>query len=126
MGVGTPTNLLENIALGVDMFDCVMPTRNARNGMIFTSEGTINLKNKKWKNDYSALDPEGSSFVDTTYTKAYVQHLFKSNELLGKQIASLHNIRFYLWLMEQAQKKIEAGTFNSWKNKIVRKLDTRL
>jgi len=126
MGVGTPTNLLENIALGVDMFDCVMPTRNARNGMIFTSEGTINLKNKKWKNDYSALDPEGTSFVDNTYTKAYVQHLFKSNELLGKQIASLHNIRFYLWLMEQAQKEIDAGTFYSWKNKMVRKLDTRL
>ena len=126
MGVGTPTNLLENIALGVDMFDCVMPTRNARNGMIFTSEGTINLKNKKWKNDYSELDPEGTSFVDNTYTKAYVQHLFKSNELLGKQIASLHNIRFYLWLMEQAQKEIEAGTFYSWKNKMVRKLDTRL
>ena len=126
MGVGTPTNLLENIALGVDMFDCVMPTRNARNGMIFTSEGTINLKNKKWKNDYSALDPEGTSFVDNTYTKAYVQHLFKSNELLGKQIASLHNIRFYLWLMEEAQKEIDAGTFYSWKNKMVRKLDTRL
>ena len=126
MGVGTPANLLENIALGIDMFDCVMPTRNARNGMIFTSEGTINLKNKKWKNDYSPLDKEGTSFVDHTYTKAYVQHLFKNNEILGKQIASLHNIRFYLWLMEQAQEKIEAGTFSSWKNIMVKKLEIRL
>ena len=126
MGVGTPTNLLENIALGVDMFDCVMPTRNARNGMIFTSEGTINLKNKKWANDYNKLDTNGTSFVDTNYTKAYVHHLFKVNELLGKQIASLHNIRFYLWLMEQAQEQLSAGTFTAWKNKMVKKLDTRL
>ena len=94
--------------------------------IFFTSEGTINLKNKKWENDYSPLDTEGTSFVDNSYTKAYVQHLFKSNELLGKQIASLHNIRFYLWLMEQAQKQLETGTFTSWKNKIVKKLDTRL
>ena len=126
MGVGTPSNLLENITLGVDMFDCVMPTRNARNGMIFTSEGTINLKNKKWENDHSQLDPNGTSFVDTIYTKAYVQHLFKNNELLGKQIATLHNIRFYLWLMEQTQKKIESGDFISWKNKMVKKLDRRI
>ncbi len=126
MGVGTPSNLLENIALGVDMFDCVMPTRNARNGMIFTSEGTINLKNKKWENDHSQLDPNGTSFVDTTYTKAYVQHLLKNNELLGKQIATLHNIRFYLWLMEQAQKNIESGYFISWKNKMAKKLDRRI
>ena len=126
MGVGTPTNLLENIAIGIDMFDCVMPTRNGRNGMIFTSEGTINLKNKKWKNDYSVLDPNGTSFVDTTYTKAYLQHLFKSNEILGKQIASLHNIRFYLWLMEQAQNKLNEGNFTQWKNMMIKKLDVRL
>ncbi|MEC7646478.1 MAG: tRNA guanosine(34) transglycosylase Tgt, partial [Bacteroidota bacterium] len=126
MGVGTPTNLLENIALGIDMFDCVMPTRNARNGMIFTSNGTINLKNKKWENDYNLLDEKGTSFVDNTYTKAYVHHLFKSNELLGKQIASLHNIRFYLWLMEQAQEQLNAGSFISWKNKMIKKLDSRL
>ena len=126
MGVGTPNNLLENIALGIDMFDCVMPTRNARNGMIFTSEGTINLKNKKWENDYNLLDVKGTSFVDTIYTKAYVHHLFKSNELLGKQIASLHNIRFYLWLMEQAQEQLRKGNFSSWKNKMTKKLDFRL
>tara|TARA_B100001142_G_scaffold330275_1_gene397523 strand:+ start:211 stop:1341 length:1131 start_codon:yes stop_codon:yes gene_type:complete len=126
MGVGTPTNLLENIALGIDMFDCVMPTRNARNGMLFTSEGTINIKNKKWAKDYSPLDSNGTSFVDNNYTKAYVRHLFSNNEILGKQIASLHNIRFYLWLMEQAQKEIKDGTFTSWKNKMVKKLDTRL
>ena len=108
------------------MFDCVMPTRNARNGMIFTSEGTINLKNKKWENDYSPLDPNGTSFVDSTYTKAYVRHLFRSNELLGKQIATLHNIRFYLWLMEQAQLQLAAGTYTSWKDMMVKKLDIRL
>ena len=126
MGVGTPKNLLENIALGVDMFDCVMPTRNARNGMLFTSEGTINLKNKKWRDDYSLLDPKGTSFVDKKYTRAYTHHLFRNNEILGKQIASLHNIRFYLWLMEEAQKKLEVGTFSSWKNKMVKKLENRL
>ena len=126
MGVGTPANLLENIALGVDMFDCVMPTRNARNGMLFTSEGTINLKNKKWRNDYTSLDSKGTSFVDKSYTKAYTHHLFRNNEILGKQIASLHNIRFYLWLMEEAQKELKLGTFTSWKNKMVKKLDTRL
>ena len=97
MGVGTPTNLLENIALGIDMFDCVMPSRNARNGMLFTSEGTINIKNKKWKNDFSLIDDNGTSYVDKTYSKAYLRHLFSNNELLAKQIATLHNIRFYLW-----------------------------
>ena len=102
MGVGTPSNLLENISLGVDMFDCVMPTRNARNGMLFTSEGTINIKNSKWKNSFEKLDESGTSFVDQNYSKAYLHHLFKSNEILGKQIASLHNIRFYLWLMEKS------------------------
>ena len=126
MGVGTPSNLLENIALGVDMFDCVMPTRNARNGMIFTSEGTINLKNRKWKDDYNVLDLNGTSFVDSTYTKAYVYHLFKTNEILGKQIATLHNIRFYIWLMEQAQVQIQNETFTNWKNFMVKKLDIRL
>jgi queuine tRNA-ribosyltransferase len=126
MGVGTPSNLLENIALGVDMFDCVMPTRNARNGMIFTSEGTINIKNKKWADDFSPIDPNGTSFVDSKYSKAYVRHLFTVNELLGKQITSLHNIRFYLWLMEEARRHIAEDTFTSWKNEMVKKLDRRL
>ena len=126
MGVGTPTNLLENIALGVDMFDCVMPTRNARNGMIFTSEGTINIKNKKWADDFSLIDENGTSYVDSTYSKAYVRHLFTINEMLGKQITTLHNIRFYLWLMEQAREHLAAGTFTEWKNKMVKKLDRRL
>ena len=126
MGVGTPSNLLENIALGIDMFDCVMPSRNARNGMIFTSEGTINITNKKWEKDFSLLDSNGTSYVDKTYTKAYVRHLFKTNELLGKQIATLHNIRFYLWLMNESRNKIKDGTFTSWKNKIVKKLDLRI
>lgn len=126
MGVGTPINLLENIALGVDMFDCVMPTRNARNGMLFTSQGTINIKNKKWADDYSAIDPNGTSFVDQYYSKAYLRHLFSVGELLGKQIATLHNIRFYLWLMEEARKHLTEGTFDSWKNQMVKKLDRRL
>ena len=126
MGVGTPSNLLENIALGVDMFDCVMPSRNARNGMLFTSEGTINIKNKKWEKDYSVLDANGTSYVDKQYSKAYLRHLFSAKEMLGKQIATLHNIRFYLWLMETAQEKINNGTFTEWKNKMVKKLDVRL
>jgi queuine tRNA-ribosyltransferase len=126
MGVGTPSNLLENIALGVDMFDCVMPTRNARNGMLFTSEGTINIKNSKWKDDLSELDPNGTSYVDHQYSKAYLKHLFSVNELLGKQIATLHNIRFYVWLMEQAREHILEGTFDKWKTQMVKKLDQRL
>ena len=126
MGVGTPSNLLENIALGIDMFDCVMPTRNARNGMLFTSEGTINIKNKKWEKDYTVLDLNGTSYVDSSYTKAYVRHLFKVNEMLGKQVATLHNIRFYLWLMEQAREKLKDGTFTIWKNQMVKKLAIRL
>ena len=126
MGVGTPTNLLENIALGIDMFDCVMPSRNARNGMLFTSEGTINIKNKKWKNDFSLIDDNGTSYVDKTYSKAYLRHLFSNNELLAKQIATLHNIRFYLWLLEESKKHISEGNFNEWKNKMVKKLDRRL
>ena len=126
MGVGTPSNLLENIALGIDMFDCVMPTRNARNGMLFTSEGTINIKNRKWKDDYSKIDPNGTSYVDRTYSKSYLRHLFTNNELLAKQIATLHNIRFYMWLMEESRKHIKIGDFYSWKNTMVKKLNIRL
>jgi queuine tRNA-ribosyltransferase len=126
MGVGTPSNLLENIALGIDMFDCVMPTRNARNGMLFTSEGTINIKNSKWKDDLSEIDPNGTSYVDHAYSKAYLKHLFSVNEILAKQIATLHNIRFYVWLMEQAREHILEGTFDKWKTQMVKKLDQRL
>ncbi len=126
MGVGTPANILENISLGVDMFDCVMPTRNGRNGMIFTSEGILNIKNKKWENDFSPLDPNGSCFVDEDYSKAYLRHLFAANEYLGRQIASLHNLRFYLWLVAQAREKILDGNFASWKNEMIPKLENRL
>ncbi len=126
MGVGTPVNILENIALGVDMFDCVMPTRNARNGMLFTSEGTINIKNAKWKDDFSPIDPMGITFVDTDYTKAYLRHLFASNEFLGKQIASIHNLGFYLWLVREARKHILDGDFKIWKEMMVRKMGRRL
>ena len=126
MGVGTPVNILENIALGVDMFDCVMPTRNARNGMLFTSEGTINIKNKKWEADFSPLDPMGLTFVDTEYSKAYLRHLFAANEYLGKQIATLHNLGFYLWLVRESRRRILDGTFGSWKDKMVRQMDNRL
>ena len=126
MGVGTPANILENISLGIDMFDCVMPTRNGRNGQIFTSEGILNLRNKKWKNVHEPLDKNGTSFVDNQYTKAYVRHLINSKESLGAQIASLHNIRFYLWLVEQAREHIIAGDFASWKNHILPKLEQRL
>jgi queuine tRNA-ribosyltransferase len=126
MGVGTPVNLLENIALGVDMFDCVMPTRNARNGMLFTAEGTLNIKNKKWENDFSPIDPANYCFVDTAYSKAYLRHLFTVNEMLGKQIATLHNLSFYLWLVREARKHILAGDFSSWKTTMVAQLDRRL
>ncbi|WP_185783909.1 tRNA guanosine(34) transglycosylase Tgt [Croceivirga lutea] len=126
MGVGTPINILENIALGVDMFDCVMPTRNARNGMLFTSEGTINIKNKKWENDFSPIDELGVTFVDTEYSKAYLRHLFAANEYLGKQIATIHNLGFYLWLVRTARERILAGDFASWKNKMVNKMGRRL
>lgn len=126
MGVGTPANILENISLGVDMFDCVMPTRNGRNGQIFTSEGIVNIRNKKWENVHEPLDPNGTSFVDNQYTKAYVRHLIHSKESLGAQIASMHNIRFYLWLVEQARAHIIAGDFASWKNEMVPKLERRL
>lgn len=126
MGVGTPINILENIALGIDMFDCVMPTRNGRNGMLFTSHGTINIKNKKWEDDFSPIDPEGMSFVDSDYSKAYLRHLFSVNEMLGRQIASIHNLSFYLWLVREARKHILAGDFPSWKDKMVKQMDKRL
>jgi queuine tRNA-ribosyltransferase len=126
MGVGTPANILENISLGIDMFDCVMPTRNGRNGQIFTSEGILNLRNKKWENVHEPLDLNGTSFVDSQYTKAYVRHLIHSKESLGAQIASLHNIRFYLWLVEQARAHIIAGDFASWKTQMLPKLEQRL
>lgn len=126
MGVGTPQNLLECIALGIDMFDCVMPTRNARHGLLYTSEGTMNMKNKKWEKDYSPLDENGTSYVDKVYTKAYVRHLIKSNELLGAQIASIHNLAFYLSLVKEARERIINGTFNTWKNQLIPKLERRL
>jgi queuine tRNA-ribosyltransferase len=126
MGVGTPINILENIALGVDMFDCVMPTRNARNGMLFTAHGTINIKNKKWEDDFSPIDELGITFVDTLYSKAYLKHLFSANEYLGKQIATIHNLGFYLWLVREARKHILAGDFTEWKNSMVKQMDKRL
>ncbi|CAM1346735.1 tRNA guanosine(34) transglycosylase Tgt [Tenacibaculum crassostreae] len=126
MGVGTPINILENIALGVDMFDCVMPTRNARNGMLFTAHGSINIKNKKWENDFSPIDEMGITWVDTMYSKAYLRHLFASREMLGKQIASIHNLGFYLWLVREARKHIIAGDFATWKDKMVKQMDNRL
>src|SRR5690606_2815977 len=126
MGVGTPINILENIALGIDMFDCVMPTRNARNGMLFTAKGTINIKNEKWKDDLSVIDEACITFVDTEYSKAYLRHLFSVNELLGKQIATIHNLGFYLWLVRQARKHILAGDFRQWKEKMVKQMDNRL
>jgi queuine tRNA-ribosyltransferase len=126
MGVGTPANILEGIARGIDMFDCVMPTRNARNGMLFTSEGMINIRNKKWADDLSLLDPDGVSFVDHTYTKAYLRHLFIAGEILGAQIASEHNLAFYLWLVKEARKHIAAGDFKPWKDNIVKRLETKL
>ncbi len=126
MGVGTPINIIENIALGVDMFDCVMPTRNGRNGMLFTSQGTINIKNKKWENDHSPIDSEGLTSVDTYYSKAYLRHLFAANEFLGKQIATIHNLGFYLWLVREARKQILSGNFAKWKNKMVRQMNNRL
>lgn len=126
MGVGTPVNILESIALGVDMFDCVMPTRNGRNGQLFTSEGIINIKNEKWKDDFSPIDPNGVSMVDQVYTKAYLRHLVVSKEILGAMIASQHNLAFYLWLVRQAREHIVAGDFASWKNVMVAKLNNRL
>ncbi len=126
MGVGTPENLLESIERGVDMFDCVMPTRNGRNGMLFTAEGRINIKNKKWEQDYSPLDPHGTSYVDQTYSKAYVRHLLRCNEMLGSQICSIHNLTFYLWLVKEARRHIVLGDFSQWKNQMMKKLQVRL
>ncbi|MEO9571493.1 MAG: tRNA guanosine(34) transglycosylase Tgt [Polaribacter sp.] len=126
MGVGTPINILENIALGIDMFDCVMPTRNARNGMLFTAHGSINIKNKKWAEDFSPIDDMGITWVDTMYSKAYLRHLFAAKEMLGKQIASIHNLGFYVWLTREARKHILAGDFREWKDKMVKQMDKRL
>jgi len=126
MGVGTPVNILESIALGIDMFDCVMPTRNARHGLLYTQEGIINIKNEKWKNDFSVIDENGTSFVDTFYSKAYLRHLIHAQEMLGAMIASLHNLAFYLWLVGQAREKIMDGTFTEWKNIMVKQLSERL
>ncbi|WP_247236082.1 tRNA guanosine(34) transglycosylase Tgt [Telluribacter sp. SYSU D00476] len=126
MGVGTPANILEGIALGVDMFDCVMPTRNARNGMIFTTEGIINIRNEKWKDDLSPIDENLGGYVSTFYSKAYLRHLIRSDEMLGAQIASVHNLTFYLWLVGQAREKIIAGEFRSWKIEIEKKVMQRL
>ncbi|HMC01936.1 MAG TPA: tRNA guanosine(34) transglycosylase Tgt [Flavobacteriaceae bacterium] len=126
MGVGTPINILENIALGIDMFDCVMPTRNGRNGMLFTAHGTINIKNKKWEDDFSPIDEMAITYVDTEYSKAYLKHLFSVNEMLGRQIATIHNLGFYLWLVREARKHILAGDFKTWKTKMVKQMDKRL
>lgn len=126
MGVGTPVNILEGIALGTDMFDCVMPTRNGRNGMLFTWNGIINIKNKKWEHDFSPLDPDAHTAVDTEYSKAYVRHLFQAGEMLGAQIASIHNLGFYLALVTEARAQITQGTFSPWKNKMVKQLAQRL
>jgi queuine tRNA-ribosyltransferase len=126
MGVGTPVNILENIDRGVDMFDCVMPTRNGRNGMLFTWNGVMNMRNQKWANDFSPLDPSGTSYVDQAYTKAYVRHLFKSKEMLGAQIGSIHNLTFYLSLVREARKQILDGTFPEWKARMVKQLSRRL
>ena len=126
MGVGTPINILEAIERGVDMFDCIMPTRNGRNGQLFTVYGTMNMRNKKWENDFSPIDPEGTSYVDRLYSKAYLHHLIKVNEILGLQIASIHNLAFYLWLVKEARKHIIAGDFTTWKSQMVRQMDNRL
>lgn len=126
MGVGTPANILEGIDRGVDMFDCVMPTRNGRNGMLFTSQGIINIRNEKWKNDFSPIDPDSPSDYDSIYSKAYLRHLFIAGEMLGPQLASIHNLSFYLWLVGEARKQIVKGTFRSWKEKMVKQLALRL
>lgn len=126
MGVGTPVNILEAIDRGVDMFDCVMPTRNGRNGMLFTSEGIINIRNNKWANDHSPVDPNGTSFVDHHYSRAYLRHLVISKEMLGAQIASQHNLAFYLWLVGEARNKILEGTFKTWKDEMIEKIQRRL
>lgn len=126
MGVGTPANILESIKLGVDMFDCVMPTRNARNGMLFTSEGFINIKNEKWKHDFSPIDANLGGYVDTIYSKAYLRHLIISKEILGAQIASIHNLSFYLWLVKEAREQIINGTFSAWVDPMIKRVSVRL
>jgi queuine tRNA-ribosyltransferase len=126
MGVGTPENLLECIALGIDMFDCVMPTRNARNGMLFTTQGIINIRNEKWKDDLSSIDEVLGGYASRFYSKAYLRHLIISKEILGAQIASIHNLTFYLWLVKEARKQIINGTFTNWKNSMIKKVSTRL
>ncbi|MBN2738972.1 MAG: tRNA guanosine(34) transglycosylase Tgt [Spirochaetales bacterium] len=126
MGVGTPVNILEAISRGVDMFDCVMPTRNGRNGMLFTSQGIINIRNEKWKNDFSPVDPDAHCSFDTLYSKAYLRHLFISREMLGPQLASIHNLSFYLWLVGEARRRIQEGTFSGWKDQMVKQLARRL
>ncbi len=126
MGVGTPVNILEAIDRGVDMFDCVMPTRNGRNGMLFTQKGIINIRNKKWENDFTPVDPDGTSYVDHAYSRAYLRHLVISKEMLGAQIASIHNLAFYLWLVEEARNQILADNYRSWKDDIIKRLKTRL
>lgn len=126
MGVGTPWNILEGIERGVDMFDCVMPTRNGRNGMIFTRNGVMNMRNKKWESDFTPLDPEGTSYVDAQYTRAYVRHLIHSDEMLGLEILSIHNLAFYLWLVGEARQHILMGDFRSWKEDTLRRVMTRL
>ncbi len=126
MGVGTPANILEGIERGIDMFDCVMPTRNGRNGMLFTRNGIMNMRNKKWESDYTPIEEGGASFVDTQYSKAYLRHLFVSGEFLAMQIASLHNLAFYLWLVREARKQIIAGTFKQWKIQMTERVTARL
>jgi len=126
MGVGTPVNILENIALGIDMFDCVMPTRNARNGMLFTKNGIINIKNEKWKNDFTPIEADSDLYSDVCYTKAYLRHLIHSGEMLGAQIATLHNLHFYIWLVQEARNKIISGEFYDWKKVMVNRLGQRL
>lgn len=126
MGVGTPANIIEGIALGVDMFDCVMPTRNARNGMLFTKQGIINIRNEKWKDDFSPIEEDGETYVDTYYSKAYLRHLNSNNEMLGAQIASIHNLGFYLWLVKEARRRIMDGSFAAWKPVILENITRRL
>ena len=126
MGVGTPANLLEAIERGVDMFDCIMPTRNGRNGQIFTKNGIMNMRNERWKNDFSPIEEDGASFVDTLYSKAYLRHLINVNEILGLQIASIHNLAFYIWLVKEARKHIIAGDFATWKSQMVEQTMRRL
>jgi queuine tRNA-ribosyltransferase len=126
MGVGNPVNILEGIDRGIDMFDCVMPTRNGRNGMLFTRNGIINIRNNKWADDFSPIDPDGESFVDHQYSKAYLRHLFQAKEMLGPMIGSIHNLGFYMWLVDEARKKIFQGTFKIWKEQMVVQMRNRL